>query len=86
MDTPFALSRPAAAAPSLTLALAAAAETSATAPSVRIRVYLSNGRELVGPTLRSDLAAGASREVELDAAGRQFERRSAHLELGDGEN
>ena len=61
-------------------------ETSTTAPSVRVEVHLSNGRELVGPTLRSDLAAGASRQVELDAAGRQFERRSVHLELGNGEN
>ena len=60
-------------------------ETSTTAPSVRLEVHLSNGEEL-GPTPRSGLAAGASREDELEGAGQQFGRRSVHLELGDGEN
>ena len=86
MDLPFGRSRPAAATVLLPIALAAAAGRGEDSTSVRIRVYLSNGRELVGPTPRPDLAAGASREVELEGAGQQFERRSVHLELGDGEN
>lgn len=60
-------------------------ETSETAPRLRVEVHLSNGVEL-GPTEPSDLAAGASREVELDAAGQQFERWSVHIELGGGES
>ena len=57
--------------------------TNSTAPAVRVEIHLSNGVEL-GPTPRSDLAAGAKQAVELDARGQSFDWWSVHVEMGGG--
>ena len=54
-----------------------------TAPLVRVEIHLSNGVEL-GPTQPADLAAGASRTVQLSAAGQQFSAWDVHIEVGPG--
>ena len=50
-----------------------------------IEVHLSNGKEL-GPTAAADLAPGAKRAIKLDAAGHEFERWTAHPEVGRNEH
>ena len=57
--------------------------TAATVAAVRVEIHLDNGVEL-GPTPREDLAAGAVRDVELDASGQSFDRWSVHVEIGSG--
>lgn len=52
---------------------------------VRVEVHLSNGREL-GPTEPVALAAGAKGLVQLPAESADFERWSAHPEVGSGEH
>ena len=52
---------------------------------VRVEVHLSNGKEL-GPTAAADLAPGAKRAIKLDAAGHEFERWTAHPEVGRNEH
>lgn len=59
--------------------------TAATITMVRVEVHLSNGVEL-GPTPTVDLAAGESREVELDAGSQTFTMFSTHVEIGSGEH
>lgn len=54
--------------------------TNETLCAVRVEVHLSSGTEL-GPTQRTDLAAGASTRVELETAGEAFERWTAHPEV-----
>ena len=48
---------------------------------VRVEVHLSNGVEL-GPTTPRDMAAGATVDVRLDAAGQSFTGWSTHAEVG----
>ena len=48
--------------------------------AVRVEVHLSTGTEL-GPTARTDLAAGASMEVVLSAEGEPFDAWTAHPEV-----
>ena len=55
--------------------------TNATLQQVRIEVHLSNGVEL-GPTTPQDLAAGATMDVRLDAAGQSFTGWTPHAEVG----
>jgi len=57
--------------------------TSSSVSDARVEIHLSNGKEL-GPTLRTTLAAGESKDVTLDAAGQQFSWFSVHIELGGG--
>ena len=57
--------------------------TDATLPMVRVEVHLSNGTEL-GPTTPTDLAPGATIDVELSAAARSFTGWTAHAEVGPG--
>ena len=52
---------------------------------VPVEVHLSNGKEL-GPTAAADLAPGAKRAIKLDAAGHEFERWTAHPEVGRNEH
>ena len=59
--------------------------TDVTVSMVRVEIHLSNGVEL-GPTPSVDLAAGESREVELDAGSQTFTMFSAHVEIGSGEH
>ena len=59
--------------------------TDAIVEMVRVEVHLSNGVEL-GPTPNVDLAAGESREVELDAGSQTFTMFSTHVEIGAGEH
>ena len=59
--------------------------TDETVRMVRVEVHLSNGVEL-GPTPTVDLAAGESREVELDAGSQTFTTFGAHVEIGSGEH
>jgi hypothetical protein len=49
---------------------------------VRIEVQLSNGLEL-GPTTPTDLNPGASIDVSLTAANKDFDRWTAHPEIGE---
>jgi len=55
--------------------------TSSVIRRVRVEVHLSNGTEL-GPTTPTDLTAGESISVRLDARGQVFDRWSAHAEVG----
>ncbi len=55
--------------------------TNATLRQVRVEVHLSNGVEL-GPTTPQDLAAGATMDVRLDAAGQSFTAWTPHAEVG----
>ena len=52
---------------------------------VRVEVHLSNGKEL-GPTPAADLAPGQKRPVSLKATSMDFEKWSAHPEVGSGEH
>jgi len=52
---------------------------------VRVELHLSNGVEL-GPTTPADLGSGEIRPVILDAANQDFEKWSAHPEVGSGEH
>lgn len=59
--------------------------TGATLKRVRVEVHLSNGLEL-GPTEPRDLKAGERMVVSLITSRRDFERWSAHPEVGSGEH
>lgn len=59
--------------------------TDETLKQVRVEVHLSNGKEL-GPTPAADLAPGEKREVQLIATSTDFERWTAHPEVGEGEH
>ena len=59
--------------------------TNQTVSRVRVEVHLSNGIEL-GPTTPTDLAPGQKTNVELSAAGQDFNKWSAHPEIGSGEH
>lgn len=59
--------------------------TGATLRQVRVEVHLSNGKEL-GPTMPLDLAPGGKQPIELTATSRDFERWTAHPEVGSGEH
>lgn len=59
--------------------------TNQTLSKVRVEVHLSNGIEL-GPTAPNDLAPGQKVNVELNAAGQNFSKWSAHPEVGSGEH
>jgi hypothetical protein len=56
--------------------------TNETISMVRIEVHLSNGTEL-GPTTPADLAPGESRPIELFNDAPDFEKWSAHAEVGE---
>ncbi len=58
--------------------------TNQTLPKVRVEVHLSNGIEL-GPTTPTDLAPSQKINVELNAAGQDFNKWSAHPETGSSE-
>ena len=55
--------------------------TTATVTQVRVEIHLSNGVEL-GPTPRTDLAAGETKSIELDARGQSISWFSVHVEIG----
>jgi hypothetical protein len=55
--------------------------TEETLMRVRVEVHLSNGVEL-GPTNTADLAPGEKRAVKLTATSRNFDKWSAHPEVG----
>lgn len=55
--------------------------TNQTLSRVRVEVHLSNGIEL-GPTAPTDLAPSQKINVELSAAGQDFNKWSAHPEVG----
>ena len=57
--------------------------TDSAVSDARVEIHLSNGKEL-GPTPRTTLAAGESKDVTLDAAREQFSWFSVHVELGGG--
>lgn len=57
--------------------------TTATVTQVRVEIHLSNGVEL-GPTPRTDLVAGETKSIELDAQGQSFTWFSVHAEIGSG--
>jgi len=59
--------------------------TNQTLSQVRVEVHLSNGIEL-GPTTPTHLAPGQKVNVELSAAGQDFNKWSAHPEIGSGEH
>lgn len=59
--------------------------TKATLERVRVEVHLSNGKEL-GPTIPKNLAAGERIDVELMATSKNFDKWSAHPEVGSGEH
>jgi hypothetical protein len=52
---------------------------------VRVEVHLSNGVEL-GPTTPTDLVPGERLEVSLAATDEDFDRWTAHPEVGAGEH
>ena len=52
---------------------------------VRVEVHLSNGIEL-GPTIPTDLVPGQKVNVKLSAAGQNFDKWSAHSEVGSSEH
>lgn len=52
---------------------------------VRVEVHLSNSKEL-GPTVSADLAPGERRDVKLTATSTDFDRWTAHPEVGSGEH
>ena len=51
---------------------------------VRVEVHLSNGIEL-GPTTPIDIEPGKKKEVKLEATSKNFDRWTAHPEVGSGE-
>ena len=55
--------------------------TNQTLSKVRVEVHLSNGMEL-GPTTPTDLPPGQKINIELSAAGQNFNKWSAHPEIG----
>ena len=55
--------------------------TNRTLSKVRVEVHLSNGIEL-GPTTPTDLAPSQKINIELSAAGQDFNKWSAHPEVG----
>ena len=63
--------------------------TDETPEQVQVEVHLSNGTEL-GPTTPADLSPGEKRGIELAAADNDFDRWTAHPEVGShgtsGEN
>ena len=59
--------------------------TNETLKQVRVEVHLSNGKEL-GPTIPGDLAPGEKREILLTATSTDFDRWTAHPEVGEGEH
>ena len=59
--------------------------TDETLKQVRVEVHLSNGKEL-GPTPSADLAPGAKKDVQLTATSTDFDKWSAHPEVGSGEH
>jgi hypothetical protein len=59
--------------------------TNQTLSKVRVEVHLSNGIEL-GPTTPTDLAPDQTINVELSAAGQDFNKWSAHPEVGSSEH
>lgn len=59
--------------------------TNQTLSKVHIEVHLSNGIEL-GPTTPTDLAPRQEINVELSAAEQDFNKWSAHLEVGSSEH
>ena len=59
--------------------------TNQTLSKVRVEVHLSNGIEL-GPTTPTDLVPGQKIDVELSAAGQDFNKWSAHPEVGSSEH
>ena len=59
--------------------------TNQTLSKVRVEVHLSNGIEL-GPTTPNNLAPGQKINVELNAAGQDFNKWSAHPEVGGSEH
>ena len=59
--------------------------TNQTLSKVRVEVHLSNGIEL-GPTTPTDLVPGQKINVELSAAGQDFNKWSAHPEVGSSEH
>lgn len=52
---------------------------------LRVEVHLSNGIEL-GPTTPTDLVPGQKANVKLNAAGQNFDKWSAHPEVGSSEH
>lgn len=54
-------------------------------PQIRVEVHLSNGTEL-GPTPPVDLDPGQSQSIELSADGEEFDRWTAHAEIGSSEH
>lgn len=59
--------------------------TNETLEQVRVEVHLSNGKEL-GPTTPGDLAPGEKRDVQLTATSKNFDRWTAHPEVGRSEH
>ncbi len=59
--------------------------TNETLKRVRVEVHLSNGKEL-GPTTPGDLAPGEKREILLAATSTNFDKWTAHPEVGEGEH
>jgi hypothetical protein len=59
--------------------------TDTTLERVRVEVHLPNGKEL-GPTTPADLGPGQKREVRLQATTADFDRWTAHPEVGGGEH
>ena len=59
--------------------------TNETLKQVRVEVHLSNGKEL-GPTPPVDLAPGEKTDVQLIATSTNFDRWTAHPEVGEGEH
>ena len=59
--------------------------TTKTVKRVRVEVHLSSGREL-GPTTPDDLAPGERQVVKLTAETTDFEKWSAHAEVGSREH
>jgi len=59
--------------------------TTRTLKRVRVEVHLSNGKEL-GPTTPGDLGPGEKRSVRLTAISADFDRWSAHPEVGNEEH
>ena len=59
--------------------------TNQTLSKVRVEVHLSNGIEL-GPTTPTDLTPGQKIDVKLSAAGQDFNKWSAHPEVGSSEH
>lgn len=59
--------------------------TNRTLERIRVEVHLSNGVEL-GPTTPADLAPGKKRVVKLTATKKDFERWTAHPEVGSSEH